>query len=324
MRYRWSIKVGDSMYAGTDANVYLSLAGDIANMREVQVSDPDAINDWEKGDVYHGLLETEDLGDLQTGMLRHDQSGVGSGWQVDWVKVQNEEDSREWTATVGKWDEGGRFPVLRFSRTSDGQYEQIKKQREKEAKAKADKEAQDKKDRLTADAKQAQDDEEAELDREIERQAKLLERELKKAKMEADLAKKRAEIERLKNGGQTPGIPVPPTGGVSGALRTYELFGVFNGMNVPLSQVVISNPNSGTYSVVPGGRVIVGEQPNEGFGMAGFPGRWQMYYAGRSPAEFGLDPDKGVLGSDGSRGWALNAQFLTQVFGSGWRAAIYS
>ena len=75
--------------------------------------------------------------------------------------------------------------------------------------------------------------------------------------------------------------------------------------------------------VKPGGRVIVGEQPNEGFGLAGFPGRWQMYYGGRSPVEFGLDPDKGVLGSDGSRGWVLNAQFLSQVFGSNWRAAVY-
>lgn len=76
--------------------------------------------------------------------------------------------------------------------------------------------------------------------------------------------------------------------------------------------------------MVPGGRVIVGEAPGEGFGLAGVPGRWAAFYGGRSPAEFGLDADKGVLGSDGSRGWALNATFLAQVFGAGWRAAIYS
>ena len=45
---------------------------------------------------------------------------------------------------------------------------------------------------------------------------------------------------------------------------------------------------------------------------------------GRSPAEFGLDADKGVLGSDGSRGWVLDARFLSQIFGSGWRMAVYS
>ena len=79
MRYRWSIKVGDAWYAGTDANVFLSLAGDQASMREVQISDPDAINDWEKGDTYHGMLETEDLGEIQTGTLRHDHLPIRLG-----------------------------------------------------------------------------------------------------------------------------------------------------------------------------------------------------------------------------------------------------
>ena len=53
MRYRWEIKTSDTWYAGTDASVFLSLSGLDASMREVQISDPDAINDWEKGDVNH-------------------------------------------------------------------------------------------------------------------------------------------------------------------------------------------------------------------------------------------------------------------------------
>lgn len=322
MRYRWTIKTGDDWYSGTDANVFLSLSGLDASMREVTISDPDAINDWEKGDLNHGSIETEDLGELQTGTLRHDQSGPSSGWKVDWVKVQNEEDGREWTATVGKFDEGGRFPLLRFSRTDDGQYEQIQKRKQREAQAKAEKDAKEAKARKEADEKQEEADEDAAFQKELDAQSKQLERELRKAKLEAELAKKKAEIEKLKGGGST--TTSPPMGGGTGAFRTYELFGILNGMNVPLAQVVVCDRNTGRCSVVPGGRVIVGEQPNEGFGLAGIPGRWQMYYGGRSPAEFGLDPDKGVLGSDGSRGWVLNAQFLSQVFGSGWRAAIYS
>ena len=129
MRYRWEIKTTDTWYSGTDASVFLSLAGLDASMREVQISDPDAINDWERGDVNHGSIETQDLGELQTGTLRHDQSGPAAGWSVDWVKITNEEDGREWTATVGTFDSGGRFPLLRFSRTNDGQFEEIKKQR---------------------------------------------------------------------------------------------------------------------------------------------------------------------------------------------------
>jgi len=321
MRYRWEIKTSDAWYAGTDANVFLSLNGLDASMREVQISDPDAINDWEKGDINHGSIETEDLGELQTGTLRHDQSGPASGWSVDWVKVTNEEDGREWTATVGKFDEGGRFPLLRFTRTNDGQYDVLQKQKAKRAADQAAKDAADKAAAKKKAEEQATADADSELDAEMAKQQKELERELKKAEMEAKLAEQRAKLDKLRGGGTTTGTP--PMGG-GGTFRTYELFGVLNGGNVPLSRVVVLDGGTGRYTVVPGGRVIVGEAAGEGFGLAGVPGRWSAYYGGRSPAEFGLDADKGVLGSDGSRGWALNATFLAQVFGAGWRAAIYS
>jgi hypothetical protein len=38
---------------------------------------------------------------------------------------------------------------------------------------------------------------------------------------------------------------------------------------------------------------------------------------------YGLDNDKAVLASDGVRGWVLDSNFLTQIFGVGWRAAVY-
>lgn len=325
MRYRWTIKTGNALGAGTNSNVLIGLTGLDATMREVEISDPEAIDDWEKGDTNHGVIETEDLGELQTGTLRTDTSGPSAAWQVDWVKIQNEEDGREWTATVGKWDDGGRFPLLRFTRTDDGQYEQMQKQKQREAQVKADKEAKEKKARQAMEDQQRDLDDEAQFQKELDAQNKQLERELRKARLEAELAKKKAEIDKLKTGGATPAPNAPnaPIGGGMGGLRTYELFGILNGMNVPLAQVVLCDRATGRCSVVPGGRVLVGEQPNEGFGMAGVPGRWTMYYGGRSPAEFGLDPDKAVLGSDGSRGWVLPAPFLSQIFGSNWRAAIY-
>ena len=77
MRYTWTVKTGDVWYAGTDANVFLSLNGLDAVMKEVKIDDPNSINDWEKGDVNHGGFETADLGDLRTGTLRQDGSGAG-------------------------------------------------------------------------------------------------------------------------------------------------------------------------------------------------------------------------------------------------------
>ena len=69
---------------------------------------------------------------------------------------------------------------------------------------------------------------------------------------------------------------------------------------------------------------MVTQAPNEGFGLGGMPGRWSMYYAGRSPAEFGLDSDKAVMASDGSRDGRFRRRLLTQIFGSNWRQVVYS
>ncbi len=133
MRYKWEIRTSDTWYAGTDANVFLSLTGLDASMREVQISDPDSVNDWEQGETNHGIIETEDLGELQTGTLRHDQSGPASGWSVDWVKVTAEETGREWTAPIGRFDVQGRFPPLRFARTNDGLRDLPQKQKAPES-----------------------------------------------------------------------------------------------------------------------------------------------------------------------------------------------
>lgn len=68
---------------------------------------------------------------------------------------------------------------------------------------------------------------------------------------------------------------------------------------------------------------MVTDQANEGTGLAGIPGRWQVSAGGRSPADLGLDSDKGVLASDGRAAWPLSGQFLTQLFGPNWRQTVY-
>ena len=333
MRYVWYIQTGNEHFAGTDANIYLSLNGLDAVMKEVLIDDPSSDNDWERGALNSGVIETEDLGELQTGLLRSDHGGPISNWKVEWIRIMNEEDGREWTAGIGKWSDWADTKQgfrLKFTRSADGQYEQIQRRKAEAARKKAaeDQAAQDKAKREAADADRArkaqekkdreQADQEA-FDEEISQGEKELERELAKARKEAELAKKRAELDKLR--GTASGGSTPTPGGGGATFRTVELYGVMGGARVPLTSAV--SMAGGMPQVQPGARVMVGEVPADGFGLAGVPGRWSAYYAGRSPAEFGLDADKGVLASDGSRGWALTATFLSQIFGAGWRAVIY-
>lgn len=182
---------------------------------------------------------------------------------------------------------------------------------------------------LAAELEQHRADQAAELERHRDEQAAALDKmkadlELQKAKLagEMELNKLRKEMADLQNGGTTgmPGMPGMPPGMPAG-VRTFEIFGMLNNQKVPLAQVAANQ--GGRYVQVAGSRVLIGDMPGDGFGLAGTPGAWPTLYPGQSPANYGLDADKAVLGYDGTRGWVLSAQFLSQVFGSNWRSQIY-
>ncbi len=316
-KYRWETVTASTWNAGTDATVMLSLSGDKASMGLVEIADPDDNNDFEKGDVNHGLIETADLGMIQTGTIQHDGWGASPDWMLDSVKITNDEDGRVWLAGVNAELKGGQPKRLVFSLVDRGQYDI----RLRQAKIDADKKRKDaeiadrqaEQERLQQEADQAATEGAAEL----ARQKAELQQQLARAKNQAELDKLRNQINQA--GGAAP--PLSNTGPVAGMLRTYELFGVQSGRVVPLLSAV--QFGSGRVSVTPGSQVMVTDQANEGSGLAGVPGRWQASAGGRSPADLGLDSDKGVLASDGRTAWPLSGQFLTQLFGSNWRQTVY-
>lgn len=44
----------------------------------------------------------------------------------------------------------------------------------------------------------------------------------------------------------------------------------------------------------------------------------------RRPADWGLDPDRGVGAFDGTRGFAVPASQLVEIFGPDWRRTVYA
>lgn len=120
-----------------------------------------------------------------------------------------------------------------------------------------------------------------------------------------------------RNGGGGGGVYIPPPGPV---LSTKEIFGVFRGRVVPVFSILTRDGMRN--HVKAGGRVVVGVNSREGFGLGGIPGAWDQASGGVSPGNFGLDPQVGVVAWDGQRTRPVDAYTLGQLLGPNWRAVL--
>jgi hypothetical protein len=110
---------------------------------------------------------------------------------------------------------------------------------------------------------------------------------------------------------------------------TYEIYGMNGRRIVPLMSQ--DPPGRGPFQLnIPKAvRVMITDDANEGFGYAGNPGKWKEFYTAPSgevisPAIFGLDPDKGILGFNGrDRPYAVVPLALEKYFGPDWRSVIF-
>jgi hypothetical protein len=211
---------------------------------------------------------------------------------------------------------GNQVQRLVFKLEDKGQYEQLERAK-KEAAEKARREADE-----------AASKAEEEASRSASRKRKSARR--------ARRSRQRSERSRQKSGkhdskpswprhgprskSSRPGRAVAGPTGMPSGFRTIELFGQINGQNVPLSQVLTEQ--GGGFAVVPGGAVLGGESPGEGFGYGGTPGRWAEASGGQPPTAYGQDATMGIVGFDGARAWPVPASTLAQIFGANWRGSL--
>jgi hypothetical protein len=119
--------------------------------------------------------------------------------------------------------------------------------------------------------------------------------------------------------------PKPPKPRPVVPVKTYEIFGMLNGEPVPLTDVLF-RAGPGDWVLADGADVMIGDSPEDGFNLGGDPGvgKWNAYYAGKSPQDFGLDPDKGVLRWDGSKGVVMDAATLKDIYSpENWKLKVY-
>lgn len=102
VKYSVAVFTGDPLGAGTNAKVYVTLNGSLGTSGEFRLDE--AGNDFRRGktDSFRITLAKE-LGELESIRIRHDSSGLFSGWYLEKVEVRQEQTERMWRFPCGRW-----------------------------------------------------------------------------------------------------------------------------------------------------------------------------------------------------------------------------
>ncbi|KAM4634346.1 lipoxygenase homology domain-containing protein 1 [Polymixia lowei] len=102
--YKVSVMTGDMYGAGTDANVFLTIYGDLGDTGERKLSKSETnSNKFERGSVDKFTLEAVDLGQVFRIKIRHDNSMVSADWYLDQVEVVDEDTEEVFLFLCERW-----------------------------------------------------------------------------------------------------------------------------------------------------------------------------------------------------------------------------
>uniref|UniRef100_A0A8C5BBE6 Lipoxygenase homology domains 1b n=1 Tax=Gadus morhua TaxID=8049 RepID=A0A8C5BBE6_GADMO len=102
--YKVSVRTGDMYGAGTDANVFLTIYGDLGDTGERKLSKSEGnSNKFERGEVDRFTIEAVDLGQVFKIRIRHDNSNIGADWNLDQVEVTDTETEEVYMFLCERW-----------------------------------------------------------------------------------------------------------------------------------------------------------------------------------------------------------------------------
>lgn len=127
-----------------------------------------------------------------------------------------------------------------------------------------------------------------------------------------------------------PTVPTAPQdagraeASVTSQVRTVELFFVNESGNALAFHNAVRRRDDQSWRLRWYAKAMLGFSPSEGHGLGGKPGRWRDTYPGKTPTEFGLEQDIGVLYYDAAtdRRSAASPELLVESFGAGWREQV--
>ncbi|KAG9353677.1 hypothetical protein JZ751_011799, partial [Albula glossodonta] len=102
--YKVSVMTGDVYGAGTDANVFLTIYGDLGDTGERKLSNSENnSNKFERGSVDKFTIEAVDLGQVFKIKIRHDNTMLSPDWYLDQVEVIDVEMEEVYLFLCERW-----------------------------------------------------------------------------------------------------------------------------------------------------------------------------------------------------------------------------
>jgi len=111
-RYRIQIKTGNKKLAGTDAKISIKLFGSDGNSPWYEIySNPkpphskivEHLGTFKKGDTDNIYINSTDLGDLNKIQIKHNNRGLGPGWYISEIWVEDLENNEIWHSQPNTW-----------------------------------------------------------------------------------------------------------------------------------------------------------------------------------------------------------------------------
>ncbi|XP_058613751.1 lipoxygenase homology domain-containing protein 1-like isoform X4 [Onychostoma macrolepis] len=101
--YIVTVTTGDVYGAGTDANVFITLYGDMGDTGERKLSKSENGNKFERGSVDTFTLEAVDLGQVFKIRVRHDNSMLSADWYLEQVEVLDQDTEEVFLFLCERW-----------------------------------------------------------------------------------------------------------------------------------------------------------------------------------------------------------------------------
>ena len=119
-RYRITIKTGNKDYAGTDAKINIKLHGQDENSSNwftiYSIAFPprsaEHVGIFEEGHLDHVFVSCTDLGSVNKIQVKHDNGGVGPGWYISEIWVEDLDTKTIWHCQPNTWLEKVFSPSL--------------------------------------------------------------------------------------------------------------------------------------------------------------------------------------------------------------------